>query len=180
MVMITHFNFYLNKKTGKIHISGKEYPVCPKCGKLMAFRDTCKRNGLDKDARCRRYILRRFKCKDCKNTHREIPDFLFPYKHYEADVIQAAIDGETDGISADNSTIRNWQKQWQEQETRIQLVLAALLIKINNETGKLIGSCPNIIISIKRKHSRWLAFVIKVLTLGCFPVYTQFAFCHSP
>ena len=146
----------------------------------MAFRDTCNRHGLDKDARCQWYVLRRFACGDCNNIHREIPDFLFPYKHYNADVIQTVIEGNTDGIAADESTMRHWQKQWQKQETRIRLVLTALLIKINNETQKLIGTRFDIIIFIKRKHSRWLAFVIKVLTLGCFPIYTQFAFCHSP
>ena len=180
MVMITQFEKSYNPKTEKIHISGNKYPVCPKCDKTMAYRDTCDRHGLNADAICQWYVLRRFKCVDCNNIHREIPDFLFPYKHYEADVIQAAIDGNKDGIAADESTIRNWRNQWYSQETHIRLILLSLLIQLNNEKPKLIGFNTNIIISIRKKYSRWLAFVIKALTNNNFPVYTQFAFCHYP
>ena len=177
--MISHFDSCLNSKTGKIRISGNEYPDCPKCGKLMKFRDTCNRHGLSSDTVCQWYILRRFKCEDCNNIHREIPDFLFPYKHYEADVIQAAIDGNTDDIYADESTIRHWRKQWQTQEPRIRLILIALLAQAYNETIKLVGNHSDIILSIRQQHSRWLAFVVKLLTIGRHPIYTQFTFFDS-
>ena len=178
MVMITHSDQYINPETGKIHICGKKYPNCPKCNNIMKFRDTCNRHSKNKESECTWYVLRRFEC--CGSTHREIPDFLFPYKHYEADVVQAAIDGNTDGIAADESTIRRWQSQWETQEARIRLVLMALLVQVRNEVPKLTGVSPDIILLIKKEYSRWLAFVLRMLTFGCIPLYTQFAFCHSP
>ena len=178
MVMITYFNRYINPETGKIHICGKEYPDCPKCNNPMKFRDTCNRHGKNKGSECTWYILRRFQC--CGSTHREIPDFLFPYKHYEVDVVQAAIDNDTDDIVADDRTIRRWRNQWKTQEMRVRLALMALLAQVLNEIPKLTDTIPDIIVLIRKEHSRWLAFVIRMLTLGGVPLYTQFAFCHSP
>ena len=178
MVMITHFNRYINPKTGKTHILSTEYPACPECGKIMTFHDTCNRHGLNEKAECTWYVLRRFQC--CGSTHREIPDFLFPFKHYEADVVQSAIDENTDKIAADESTIRCWRRQWRTQEMRVRLTLMALLAQVRNEFPKLTGTCPDIIILIKKEYSRWLAFVLRMLTHGDIPLYTQFAFCHSP
>ena len=178
MVMITQFDRYINPETGKVHICGKVYPNCPKCKNLMKFRDTCNRHSKDNDSECTWYVLRRFQC--CGNTHREIPDFLFPYKHYDADVVQAAIDGDTDGFNVDESTIRRWRKQWLAGEAHIRLILLAFFTQSNNELPRLTGTGADIIDLIKAKHSRWLAFVLRMLTVGCFPLYTQFAFCHSP
>lgn len=30
---------------------------------------------------------------DCQTLHRELPDFIFPYKQYEAEVIQGVLEG---------------------------------------------------------------------------------------
>jgi len=178
MVMITHFEQFINPKTGENCIFYCEDPDCPLCGKPMKFRDTFRRHSKNSQSECTWYVLRRFEC--CGHTHRALPDFLFPFKHYEADVVQAAIDGNTDDIVADDSTIRRWQSQWRTQEAYLQLVLMALLAQVENSTLKLIGTWYDIITCIRKTHSRWLAFVIRMLTLGCVPLYTQFAFCHSP
>ena len=178
MVIITHFSRYINPETGKIHICGQQHPACPKCNSTMKFRDTCNRHCKDKESKCTWYVLRRFEC--CDSTHREIPDFLFPFKHYEADVVQSVIDGNTDGIAADESTIRCWRRQWKTQEERIRLVLMAFLMQVHNDISKLIGTSSDIIILIRKKYLRWLSFVLRMLIHGCIPLYTQFAFCHSP
>lgn len=67
--------------------------ICPKCGGELKYYDSVKRIIRTK-RRVTNYIsLRRLRCKSCNSIHREIPDDIFPYKQYEAEIIIGVIDG---------------------------------------------------------------------------------------
>ena len=180
LVIISRFELSHNPKTGKIHVVSKENPVCPRCHQSMVFRDTCVRGGLSIEGKCQQYVIRRLECPSCKAVHRELPDILFPYKHYETDVIQSVIVGRADGCAADESTIQRWKRQWRTRKARLLVVLAGLLAQTSGSVPKLVGRRQDIFLSIRQLHPRWLAFVLRLLTAGNVPLYTQFAFCHSP
>lgn len=57
-------------------------------------------------------MIRRLRCKPCKQVHHELPDILVPYKRYSSESIEAVVTGEK-GLSvvADESTINRW-KRW--------------------------------------------------------------------
>lgn len=66
---------------------------CPKCGGQLKFFDNVKRIVRTK-ARATEWIdLRRFRCTACGSLHRELPETLFPYKQYEAEVIIGVVEG---------------------------------------------------------------------------------------
>lgn len=66
---------------------------CPKCGGNLKYYDKVKRTVLGKK-RIKKYVyVRRFRCMNCKSVHREIPNVIFPYKHYDAEIIIGFIDG---------------------------------------------------------------------------------------
>lgn len=53
--------------------------------------------------------LRRLRCKECIIIHHELPDFLVPYKRYDAECIEMVLSGSTNhDIPADNSTLFRW------------------------------------------------------------------------
>ena len=67
--------------------------ACPKCGGNLKYYDTVFRIVLTKRRRTNRIKLRRFKCRSCGSVHREIPDYILPYKQYETELIRGVLEG---------------------------------------------------------------------------------------
>lgn len=66
---------------------------CPKCGGRLKYYDKVPRIVRTKGGQVKEVRLRRFRCVECKSIHRELPDYIFPYKHYKADIINGVLDG---------------------------------------------------------------------------------------
>lgn len=67
--------------------------TCPKCGEQLKYYDSVKRLVRTKYGQKKKVVIRRLRCIKCHSIHREIPDFIFPYKQYEADIISGVIEG---------------------------------------------------------------------------------------
>lgn len=67
--------------------------ICPKCGGQLKYYDSVKRLVRTKYGRKKKVIVPRFRCTQCHSIHRKLPDFIFPYKQYEADIIIGVIEG---------------------------------------------------------------------------------------
>ena len=66
---------------------------CPDCGGILKKYDVVKRI-VRRKGRCSDYVdIRRLRCLRCHCTHRELPDSIFPFKQYEAEIIQGVLDG---------------------------------------------------------------------------------------
>lgn len=66
---------------------------CPKCGGHLRFFDTVKRIVRTKARVTKWIMIRRLRCSICGSLHRELPEALFPYKQYEAEVIVGVLEG---------------------------------------------------------------------------------------
>lgn len=66
---------------------------CPLCGGDLKYYDKVKRIVRTKRRDTQWVKIRRLKCVDCGVLHRELPDFIFPYKQYEAEVILGVLEG---------------------------------------------------------------------------------------
>ena len=73
-----------------IVINKTESPICG--GKLIHY-DRVKRIVRTKRRQTRYIYIKRFKCSECGSMHRELPNFIFPYKQYEAEVIKGVTEG---------------------------------------------------------------------------------------
>ena len=67
--------------------------VCPECGGYLKYYDTVRRIVRSKYRSTRRLYVRRMKCEECCKLHRELPDCVYPYKHYEAEIILGVLEG---------------------------------------------------------------------------------------
>lgn len=67
--------------------------TCPKCGGELKYYDSVKRIVRTKRRITKKIIIRRLKCVQCKHLHRELPNFLLPYKQYEKEVVLGVIEG---------------------------------------------------------------------------------------
>lgn len=108
MIIVSHFLEYV--KGGIHYITGTETVLCPDCGQIM-----------NPHCRCRRYIrrlngmrdklsVRVLFCALCHRYHRELPDFVTPFKHLCTEAIAAIHDAIGDYCVDDHSAarIRRW------------------------------------------------------------------------
>lgn len=91
--------------------------ACPDCGGNLVRYGTVRRIIRTKNRETHWVIIKRRKCSDCGKIHRELPEFIFPYKQYEAEVIRGVIEGfitcETIGYEdyPCELTMKNWISQ---------------------------------------------------------------------
>lgn len=66
--------------------------TCPDCGGCLKYYDKVKRIVRTKN-RVSKYIeIRRLRCESCREIHRELPDDIYPYKQYEAEIIRGVLE----------------------------------------------------------------------------------------
>lgn len=67
--------------------------TCPDCGGKLKYYDTVRRIIRTSGRKTRHTKIRRLRCTHCGCLHRELPDYIFPYKQYDADIIRGVIEG---------------------------------------------------------------------------------------
>lgn len=67
--------------------------LCPKCGGSLKHYDSVRRVVRSRNCESRTVSIQRKQCVNCKSIHRELPDFIFPYKQYEVDIIIGVVEG---------------------------------------------------------------------------------------
>lgn len=67
--------------------------ICPNCGGELKHYDSVKRVVKERRGVKKQVKLRRLRCSECGKLHRELPETLLPYKHYESEVIKGVRDG---------------------------------------------------------------------------------------
>ncbi|MCD8098849.1 MAG: DUF6431 domain-containing protein [Lachnospiraceae bacterium] len=66
---------------------------CPNCGEKLKRYDEVQRIVRTKGRHTNHVKIQRLRCPGCGHVHRELPSYIFPYKQYNADVIQGVIEG---------------------------------------------------------------------------------------
>ena len=157
MVSVSSFNIKYNEEKQFFSINSTETVNCPYDAGELVYRDSVFRNVKNLFSEVRRFLLRRLLCQICGKLHRELPDIIQPYKHYESEVIQSVIDGSKDAekCGADNSTIRRWKSEFIEAKPILEQRLASVYARISEETVPL-EMATTILDRIKSKYSRWL------------------------
>jgi len=111
-------------QTAEEKLSGGD-ALCPRCHGPFKFHGTYSRHFLDEKGDRHDGWVAQCCCDTCNEYPSLIPDFIMPYKHYEAAVIESAIlEVEENGslglnsCPADDSTVRRWVNQFQERGAR--------------------------------------------------------------
>jgi hypothetical protein len=117
------------------------------------------------------------RCKGCRKIHTELPDFILPFKHYDAQTIQATLDLEPNNCcTADDSTMRRWKLSFGVAQTVIIALLTSYYMRIAN-SGASLFCFENILSKIKSEQKNWLSFVLRLLINSGHRQHTCFAFC---
>lgn len=71
----------------------KKRIICSKCGAALKYYDSVTRLVRTKGRKTRRVRIQRYRCPVCGQIRRELPDYIFPYKQYETEVIRGVLEG---------------------------------------------------------------------------------------
>lgn len=70
----------------------KNQSSCSKCGGELKYYNSVKRIVRTKGRKTWWVKIRRLRCLGCGMIHRELPEYLMPYKQYEAEVIRGVLE----------------------------------------------------------------------------------------
>jgi len=155
-------------------IRSKEESRCPICNGSVTVRDSRDRKVIDDSGEQKLYRLRRLKCRSCNKLHIELPDFMVPYKHYEAAVIEAALDETTDSCPADDSTIQRWKVWLRQLILRADSTLRSLWSSYHQKNWPLFDR-SSLLQKLRKHYPGWLSSVHVLLAKTGLGVHTQFA-----
>jgi len=167
--------------------SEEKIAICPNCGNPLIYHSRIIRSLLDISGTKKRYSLRVLKCENeaCPTTyHRELPDSIIPYKRYDAQSIQDAIEGENTIVAADESTIYRWRKWFETNSMYMKMALLGVLAMLQYKDGTSSLSIEKhktenqvedikIILSLEE---RWLGAIVRILVNSSRWIFNRSAF----
>jgi len=91
-------------------VRSAEVVPCPCCGELLFVIGSRPRVWYQSSGERSKLIIRRLRCVSCLKIHHELPEFLVPYKRYDAESIEGVvIEPARKDIAVDESTLSRWR-----------------------------------------------------------------------
>ena len=109
---------------------------CPVCHDELYMIGTRKRvrwrGNYDKHI----LLIRRLYCKKCCEMHHELPDCLVPFKRYEADIIEKAVEGKSAKLlGVSDHTLCRFRGWWKAVKPYFLRILGTLTAKYDVSFG---------------------------------------------
>lgn len=97
--------------------------ICTYCGYSMKYYDSVPRIVRTKGRKTSQVKIQRFRCPNCGHTHRNLPDYIFPYKQYEAEIIRGVLEGfiTPETIGYEDYPCEITMVRWKAQESQLLL-----------------------------------------------------------
>ena len=96
---------------------------CPECKGDLKYYDKVKRIVRTKGRAFKYVDIRRLKCLKCGKAHRELPDYILPYKQYEAEIIKGVVEGliTPDTLGYEDYPCEMTMRRWIARKTHLLL-----------------------------------------------------------
>jgi hypothetical protein len=169
--------------------SEEENELCPNCGNVLMYHCRVIRTVKDITGVQSIYSIRVLTCRNeaCPSTyHRELPDIIVPYRRYDAESMEEAIDreGKDLTVACDESTIRRWRKWFETNATNIMMALMSIIAVMENHTGASslatgqghLGKPIQRIKEIVGRGTKWLNETVRTLVNSSKWVFNRSAF----
>lgn len=157
-------------------IRSYEDSFCPVCYGELEVRSSKDRKLIRGDGRKQIYRLRVLKCKKCRKHHLELPDFIQPFKHYESEVIESALDSDAYCCQAEETTIKRWQQWFDKNYCHMNGILTSIHIRESRNHVNLLLK-TSLLQNIRSTGIGWLRAVMRKLFNSGKYSHNQFAFC---
>ncbi len=165
-------------------ITSKEECICPCCGGRLKYRDHRLRVHKVAGGGKEWYQIRRLKCTDdkCGKLHNELPDCMFPNKHYDAGLIEDVVDGivSKDDIEIEDypceGTIKHWKWWMRGNEKNMEGQIRSAAHRILGFGQGFLKSTDSLLEELKERISPgWLKAAARFIynSGGRIPPYPQ-------
>ena len=152
-------------------IDSSESSICPICGHPLKHRDYVKRIMKGKNGKVRWLRIRRLVCtnESCHSLHRELPDILAPYKHFEAGIIAGVLDGlitpDTEGFEDHpcEETMHKWHHWYRLNKATMEGTLRSKGYQLLGFTEKLLTASASLLEELRRDTCDWLRIVLRFI-----------------
>ena len=143
--------------------------MCPECGiGELKHRDFCRRVSKEEGGGKKWYLIPRGKCTHCSKTHRMLPDFMVPFKHYTSEVISGALDGvvTADDLDSENhpcaTTISRWHHWLMKNKLRIEGTLKSIGYRLLGFSEGLLKSGESLLERLRdQRKTCWLETLLR-------------------
>ena len=97
--------------------------TCSKCGGDLKYYDSVLRVVRTKNRGTKKIKVRRLRCVKCEHLCRELPDYIFPYKQYEAEIIRGVLEGfiTPETIGYEDYPCEMTMIRWEAQKSQLLL-----------------------------------------------------------
>ena len=144
-------------------IESSENSICPICGHSLKPRDHVNRIMKSSGNIVRWLCIRRLVCtnQSCHSMHRELPDILAPYKHFEADIITGVLDHlitpETKGFEdhPSESTMQQWRHWFMLNRDTMEGTLRSKGYQLLGFTAELLTSSVSLLGRLRKDTCDW-------------------------
>lgn len=118
------------------------------------------------------YLIRRLKCSNgkCGRLHNELPDCIFPYKHYDAGLIEDVAEGvvsEEDMETEDypcEGTMKHWRWWLRMNEKNMEGQIRAAAHRFLDMDGRFLKSGSSLLGELRERISPgWLKAAVRAI-----------------
>ncbi len=149
--------------------SNEPEQFCPYCEGHMEYRDSVKRILRKEGGQKHWMVIRRLKCKNCNSLHRELPDCLLPYKHYETEIISGVLDGivTPDDPDSENypcvETMLLWLTWFTRNLQNIEGLLRRTARSIISDDPNVLSKQGSLLEIMRRRSLNWLERILRII-----------------
>lgn len=95
--------------------------ICKHCGGSMKPYDRVKRVLKIKGGHKHHIWIKRYRCSNCGKIHRMLPDYILPYKQYDAEIIKGVLEGliTTDTLGYEDYPCDKTMERWIDRRDRL-------------------------------------------------------------
>ncbi len=173
MIIIDNFKLYhtINSENEELIyvLNDSPHPCCPYCQHPMGVKGNTKRVWWLGNGECRTLVIRKLRCSACEKGHHELPNFLVPYKRYDADTIQAVLTTPSQSCEqcVSDSTISRWRASFSSLAPYYFNALLAIFSQLNQRMT--VSSKPTPLhpflpfIHFFSPATNWLALLVQCL-----------------
>ena len=139
---------------------------CPECSEELEYRDSVFRIFKVEGGKKNNLLIRRLQCCNCSRIHRELPDFLAPYKHYTTEVIENVVDEIINSSDFDypcEKTMQRWKDWILKNKDRINGHLKSVAFRILNFNEELLRSSVCLLSELQKEGEEWLGKILRVI-----------------
>ena len=129
------------------------------------------------------FCLQKTRCSTCSTIHHELPNFLVPYKRYEAECIENVLTNPSNHtIPADDSTLSRWHGWLHEFVDYWVGCLTSIMFRTHQEnipldfTSKGLGTALQKIGRLVGDANGWLARIVRPIVNINLWIHTRSAF----